>query len=332
VHEEDGVFCDVEGSGFIWIEEGIVDDEETIFGESMGAGVEDLLYRWDIPVVEDIGEEVDVMVLGPGIGEHVEGGGLDAVGEVAVLDGLGGDLVDWGFFEDCGGEVGEVGAEGAAIDAGAAGDIEESMRVMEWEVLAEGLGEEDAPAVHHGGEFAGEGLGFHGFMPVVVIFAAGEVGGLAGVEALEEVEGDGAVFGWGEVGADEPGRVLDEVFVGGWGECEEVVLAFEPSAGDEEGGHDVGGSGLDIEVLADGFEGLGLGCEVGEEVEFLEGGDEHIAGVEGIAVSVDWGGVGGGGEGEVWVHGGSKAGKAGSGNGFVRFWVWGFLDGLAGGW
>ncbi len=121
------------------------------------------------------------------------------------MDGLGGDLIDWRFFEDRGGEVGEVGAEGAAVDTGAAGDIEEAVMVMEREVLAEGLGEEDAAAVHHGGELAGEALGFHGFMPVIVIFAAGEVGGLAGVEALEEVEGDGAVFGWGEVGADEPG-------------------------------------------------------------------------------------------------------------------------------
>lgn len=101
------------------------------------------------------------------------------------------------------------------------------------------------------------------------------------------------------------------MFAGGWGECEEVVLAFEPSAGDEERGHDVGGSGVDMEVLADCFERLGLWGEVGEEVEFLECGDEHIAGVEGIAVSVDGRGVGGGGEREVLLHEWEVSGKSG---------------------
>lgn len=62
MHEEDGVFCDVEGAGFIGVEESIVDDEESFMGESLGAGVEDMFYRWDIPVMEDIGEEVDVVV------------------------------------------------------------------------------------------------------------------------------------------------------------------------------------------------------------------------------------------------------------------------------
>lgn len=188
--------------------------------------------------------------------------------------------------------------------------------VLEWQGLAEGLGEEDATAVHHSGEFAGEGLRFHGFMPVVVIFAAGEIGGLAGLEALEEIQGDGAVFSRGEVGADEPGRGLDEVFAGCGGEGEEVVVTFEPSTGDEEGGHDIGRSGLDIEVLADGLERLGLSGEVGEEVEFLECSDEHIAGVEGIAVSVDGGGIRGWGECEVWLHGVEQSGKRGEGQWF----------------
>ncbi len=79
MHEEDGVFCHVEGAGFSWVQEGIVDDEESVGGEALGAGVEDLFDDGDVPIVEDIGEEVDIVVAGPGGGEHVEGGGLDAV-------------------------------------------------------------------------------------------------------------------------------------------------------------------------------------------------------------------------------------------------------------
>lgn len=70
--------------------------------------MEDLLHDGDVPIMEDIGEEVDIVIPGPRVGEHIEGGGLDTVGEVAAVDGLGGDLIDRGFFQDSGGEVREV--------------------------------------------------------------------------------------------------------------------------------------------------------------------------------------------------------------------------------
>ena len=124
VHEEGGVFGDVERAGFVRIDEGVVDDEKTAFGESGGGDGEELGDFGDVPVVEDIGEEVDVGVVGEAC-EHVACGDGDLGGAIAGGDEIGGDAVDGGLVEDDGVEVWVGGGEGAGVDAGAAADVDE---------------------------------------------------------------------------------------------------------------------------------------------------------------------------------------------------------------
>ena len=54
VHQEGGVLGDMEGAGFLRVDEGVVDDGETVAGESRGGFCEQLADGGLVPIVEDI--------------------------------------------------------------------------------------------------------------------------------------------------------------------------------------------------------------------------------------------------------------------------------------
>ena len=304
VHEEGGVFGDVERAGFVRIDEGVVDDEETAFGERCGGDGEELGDFGDVPVVEDIGEEVDVGVVGEAC-EHVACGDGDLVGAIAGGDEIGGDAVDGGLVEDDGVEVWVGGGEGAGVDAGAAADVDEVVVGGKVEGGGEGGSEPCAATVHGVGEGASKGGVFHGLVPVGGVLVAGPAGGFAGGEDLEKVAGDGPVVERGEVGSEVPWGALGGVFAGDGGDVVAAVDEVDEAIGAAEREEDVGWARVEAEGLADAFEGIGLGGEAGEEVEAIDGCGDEVGGVETVAVAVEGETVGGG-EGEVRHGGGWK--------------------------
>ena len=68
-------------------------------GERVRRRREQLLHDVLVPVVQDVRKEVDVVVRGQRIGQHVAGDDVDASGEPAAFDGAPGDPIDRRLFE-----------------------------------------------------------------------------------------------------------------------------------------------------------------------------------------------------------------------------------------
>ena len=97
--QEDGVARDLQGPGLAGVQERVVDDDRSARGKRRGGGAEQLLHDVLVPVVQHVRKEVDVVVSGERIGQHVAGDDVDASGEAAALDGAPGDPIDRRLFQ-----------------------------------------------------------------------------------------------------------------------------------------------------------------------------------------------------------------------------------------
>ena len=97
-----------------------------------------MLDEIDVPIVKDVGEKVDVAAGGKRIGEHVSDMDVDAIGIATIGEAALSDAIDGRFFEDGGAEMRMAGDNGAGVDGGAAGDIEEVTVFRAVELLSHG--------------------------------------------------------------------------------------------------------------------------------------------------------------------------------------------------
>ena len=193
-HQERGVGGDGERAGFVGVEVRVVNHEESAGRERGEAGGEEGADFGDVPVVEDVGKKVDVVVARERVGEHVAGDDGDAGGVAAFFNHAAGDAVDGWAFEDGGGEVWMVSGDGAGVDAGAAGNIEEARAAGGGDFLRERGAERKTAAIHRGGKRGGERVGEHRFGPGFFVLVARPIGRAVGAEDRDEVLHDGTLF------------------------------------------------------------------------------------------------------------------------------------------
>jgi len=189
--------------------------------------------------------------------------------------------------------------EGAGVDAGAAGDVEQPATSVDRRSLGHGRTEDEAAGIHRGGEGGREFVGEHRFAPRLLVLIAAPVGGLVGLQDDDEILHHRAILERGVVGPEEGRRGADEVFAAELGGGVDAVLEREEAVGDEERQHDVGRSAVRAELAADRGEVRGLGGQLGEEVELRDRGGDEVDGVQAVAEAVEAQRVGGGGAGQV---------------------------------
>lgn len=240
------------------VEEDVVDDEAAGFGQGGGTVIDELLAFREVPIVQDVGEEDEVCAGGDGVGEHVGGDEVEAVGDAVLVGHFRGDLEDLRAIEDGGAEAGVLLQKGDGIEAGAAGDIDEVAGGGCVETIGEGGGDVLGAAGEGEGEEAGGLLGFHGGLEAVAEDEGGAgvglfAGGPVGAEALDHFDDTGGVGGEADVAGDVEGGIGEEVVAGEVGEVEMVVGGGEEIHGAQGGEQDDGGTGGEGEFVSESF-------------------------------------------------------------------------------
>ena len=261
--EGGGVEGEGEWAAKVVAQEDVVDDELAARGEGGGAAVDELLALWDVPVVEDVGEEDEVAVLRQSVGEHVAGEEFEAVGDAVVVAHFEGDLEDFGAVEDDGLEMLVALEEGDGVDAGAAADVEDLADVfIDRQFRGEDGGDVLGAAGEGEGEPAGAGFGLHGGLDALAVDEGGAAGaglgagGSVGAEAFDHFEDAGVVGGEADVVADVEGPAGGEVLAGEGREVEVAANVGEEEAHGAEGGdEDVGGALVEAEAATELVEG-----------------------------------------------------------------------------
>ena len=166
MHEHHRVFGHVERAGFVSVEEGIVDEQSPAGRQGFERSGQELSNDGNVPVVQHIGVEVQVVPAGQGLREHVTRHHLDPVAESAGHDGLGANFVHRRFLEHGSLQFREMGAQRAGVNARSTGDVQQGAGLMDGQVFSKGARQKNSPAIHGLGELLREVGLLHGLVPV----------------------------------------------------------------------------------------------------------------------------------------------------------------------
>lgn len=213
-------------------EEHVHDDDPPAAGQVVHAPAEQPAAVGLVPVVEHVGEQMDVVPGGPDRAEHVAADDVDPRGEAGLGDGPPGDGGDGIGLEHAGPHVSRGLRAGDRIHARAAPDVEQPTSAAEFDRGGDRGGEDAAAAIHGGRERLGEGFGAHRRVPVGLPRRTRPVGRPVGPQHLQPVIDPGATGHARVIGTGVAGRSGHEKLPAEWRGAEAAVrIADDESVG-----------------------------------------------------------------------------------------------------
>ncbi|EEF57364.1 hypothetical protein Cflav_PD0585 [Pedosphaera parvula Ellin514] len=272
------------------VQENIVDEQARSRGHGGRATAKELLTLGDVPIVKDVGEQVNIGSR-EGIAPHVMRLKVEAVGDAVSLGEFSRNFQDFRTVKHRGAKMWIFLEAGDGVNATTTADIKQVLGVREWNSGRQGRGDIFGAARQGECEMAGGRFCLHGGGQV---FAENESGtcfillqasGPIGAETFDHGENAGILGGEAEITADIKIGGFTQVFESDWGRYKRPFMSVGESyaiSGKQKAkstqarDQNSGGAEFKSELFTQGCEGERTGLELFEHAEMGDGSGKKL--------------------------------------------------------